>query len=93
LIFSGFGDSCTRFAVTVCDEAVTNNHRPFLFNLVGNMQQRPWRQRLRESVMENSLPAESLMLPSSSAADAAAALQLTEHLVALQGQQQHFAIV
>jgi cystathionine beta-lyase/cystathionine gamma-synthase len=69
-------------------------NRTFLFNLVGNMQQRPWRQLLRSSVMNSSLPASSLAAVSSStAAAAAAALQLTEHMVALKGQQQHFAIV
>lgn len=94
---SGFGDHCSTFAATACDGPSSDNNRPFLFNLVGNMQQRPWRQRLRESVLNSSLPVASPMSSSAvgaaAAAAAAADLQLTEHVVALQGQQQHFAIV
>jgi hypothetical protein len=93
---SGFGDSCIYFAATACDGPSSDKNRPFLFNLVGNMQQRPWRQRLRVSVLNGSLPVTSPMSSSAegeAAAAAAADLQLTEHMVALQGQQQHFAIV
>jgi hypothetical protein len=93
---SGFGDNCSTFAATACDGPSSDKNRPFLFNLVGNMQQRPWRQRLRVSVLNSSLPVASPMSSSAvgaATAAAAADLQLTEHMVALQGQQQHFAIV
>jgi hypothetical protein len=94
VVCSGFGDSCTVFSAAACDGAAANESRPFLFNLVGNMQQRPWRQRLRASLMNSSLPAASLPASSSAAAAAAAeAMQLTEHVLALPGTPQHFAVV
>jgi hypothetical protein len=69
-----------------------DNDRPFLFNLVGNMQQRPWRQRLRDVVRNCSLPA-ALPAPAAKSLAAATAMQLSPHVVVLKGQLQHHAIV
>ncbi len=80
------------FAATTCDGQEANETtRPFLFNLVGNMQQRPWRQRLRASLLNKSLPVASSS--STSAAAAAAAMQLTEHMIAVGGNPEDLAIV
>jgi len=92
---SGYGDSCSTHAPAACDLpqhtwAAAGGSRPFLFNLVGNMQQRPWRKRLRASILNATLAGAAA---AQAAAAAAADLNLTEHVVVLEGGQEEAAIV
>ncbi len=54
------------------------------------MQQRPWRKRLRASILNATLAGAAA---AQAAAAAAADLNLTEHVVVLEGGQEEAAIV
>ena len=58
------------------------------------MQQRPWRQRLHASLLNQTLSkAAASASQAAAAAAAAASLQLSDHLFLLKGQEEQYAIM